>query len=345
MRSHASHLLPALLLALAIAASARGDELTYELTVVAPPARVRLVVEDEAGVLVVVRQVLDANGTAPLPVHGRGRRDGDRLLVTFDAPSSPGLAGSLQAAQTPRPGALEAEYTIGGGRIRGRLVLPDGRVIEEEGAAIPLPPSAYASLPSAGHDGDAAIDLAAENAAVSARLRTLSAAERGARWPVVICPGLAEDDQEEALHPRAAVRLRLAVDAMREVGAQAIIVSGGNVHPDGTPHNEAMEMKRALIAMGVPADRIAIDPSARHTTTNLRNAARFLFAHGLERALVVTTPGQSFYLGHGLISTFQLRCKRTLGYTLGRLFPVGLQRTDFVPSRRCLERGDDPLDR
>lgn len=44
---------------------------------------------------------------------------------------------------------------------------------------------------------------------------------------------------------------------------------------------EALEMKKALIAeYAIPAHAILIEPHARHTTTNLRNAARLLYRYG-----------------------------------------------------------------
>lgn len=77
------------------------------------------------------------------------------------------------------------------------------------------------------------------------------------------------------------IRMRIAAELYARGLAPFIIVSGGNVHPNRTPFNEAVEMKRLLIEQhGVPADRILIEPHARHTTTNLRNCARLLLAAG-----------------------------------------------------------------
>lgn len=75
------------------------------------------------------------------------------------------------------------------------------------------------------------------------------------------------------------IRMRIAAELYAQGLAPFIIVSGGNVHPNRTPFNEAIEMKRLLIEQhGIPADRILIEPHARHTTTNLRNCARLLLA-------------------------------------------------------------------
>jgi uncharacterized SAM-binding protein YcdF (DUF218 family) len=41
-------------------------------------------------------------------------------------------------------------------------------------------------------------------------------------------------------------------------------------------------MKHDLIArLGIPAAAILVDPHARHTTTNMRNAARLLYRYGM----------------------------------------------------------------
>jgi hypothetical protein len=97
------------------------------------------------------------------------------------------------------------------------------------------------------------------------------------------------------------IRLARAADLFARGLAPFIIVSGGNVHPNRTPFNEAIEMKRLLVAQyGVPAGRILIEPHARHTTTNLRNTARLLFAAGFPTnrpSLVVTDPITAEYIG------------------------------------------------
>jgi hypothetical protein len=74
-------------------------------------------------------------------------------------------------------------------------------------------------------------------------------------------------------------------------------------------------MKRALMSeYGVPERAILVDPYARHTTTNLRNAARLLFEAGApmnRRILVTTTDYQSRYIE---AAAFRDRCLRELGY-------------------------------
>ena len=58
-------------------------------------------------------------------------------------------------------------------------------------------------------------------------------------------------------------------------------------------------MKEELIAKyGIDEKHILIDPHARHTTTNLRNASRLLFSYGTKTdkpSLVTSNPSHSAY--------------------------------------------------
>ncbi|CAN5303081.1 hypothetical protein BH10PSE13_BH10PSE13_05380 [soil metagenome] len=116
------------------------------------------------------------------------------------------------------------------------------------------------------------------------------------------------------------IRLAIAADRFARGLAPFIIVSGGNVHPNRTPFNEAVEMKRLLITEhGVPAERILIEPHARHTTTNLRNCARLLLAAGFpvdRPALIVSDDRTIQYIGG---SELGQRNIREMGVQPGRI--------------------------
>lgn len=100
-------------------------------------------------------------------------------------------------------------------------------------------------------------------------------------WPALLVFGHGTEDPVSRTGVMGQIRLRLAADMFRRGLAPFIVVSGGNVHPNRTPYNEAVEMKRLLVERhGVPAERVFIEPHARHTTTNLRNCARLLLAAG-----------------------------------------------------------------
>lgn len=146
---------------------------------------------------------------------------------------------------------------------------------------------------------------------------------------------------QPGVHPVARRRLEQARGDYDAGRAPFLLVSGANVYPRGTPYYEALEMKKALLAMGVPAERVLVDPRARHSTTNLRNAGRFMLDHGIARAVIATLGGgvlgsdvfgQDFYFAHPILSTFYRRCERELGYRVGELEGVGEDRIAFVPS-------------
>src|SRR5262249_52449982 len=143
------------------------------------------------------------------------------------------------------------------------------------------------------------------------------------------------------------LRLRIAARRYHEGKAPFLIVSGGYVHPNQTPWSEAVEMKKALIAeFNVPADAILIDPHARHTTTNMRNAARQMYRYGIpfdKKALVSTDEYQSAYIESAV---FADRCRKELGYLPYSISSrTSLHDLEFVPSIESLHIDPrDPLD-
>ncbi len=155
--------------------------------------------------------------------------------------------------------------------------------------------------------------------------------------------------QPVRLHPIARERVDAALTSFRAKLAPFILTTGGAVHPAGTPFCEAIEMKRELVARGVPPERVVVEPRARHSTTNLRNAGRFMLAHGLTRGLVVAGGGwpffnQAWYFAHPELSSFNRRCRRELGYVVGALRKIDAARVAFTPAPECARPGDDPLD-
>jgi hypothetical protein len=93
-------------------------------------------------------------------------------------------------------------------------------------------------------------------------------------YTAILVPGQGPTDDTTALNPAGINRINTAVARWRAGLAPLLLVSGGHVHPDKTPFCEAIEMRRYLIdELGIPAAAIVVDPYARHTTTNLRNAA------------------------------------------------------------------------
>jgi hypothetical protein len=165
-------------------------------------------------------------------------------------------------------------------------------------------------------------------------------------YTVIVVPGAGPNDRQTALSTGGMQRITLAAQAYRAHKAPFILVSGGYVHPAQTRFSEAIEMKRALIAdLHVPESAIIVDPHARHTTTNMRNAVREMFRYGIptdKPGLVISTAGQL-----ASIVTSQLpRSEIELGYAP---YTIVGKNSDteaaFLPLIDSLEEDPaDPLD-
>lgn len=129
----------------------------------------------------------------------------------------------------------------------------------------------------------------------------------------IVVPGQGPDDAETALNPVGRARADLGYDRWAANLAPVILVSGGHVHPDRTTYSEAIEMRRYLIeTRGMPASAVLVDPYARHTTTNLRNATRILVRAGVptNRPILITSDRvQSIYIAS---VPFATRCDEEL---------------------------------
>ena len=183
------------------------------------------------------------------------------------------------------------------------------------------------------------------NAAAMARAKKLDWSRY--RYSALIVTGVGPEVPDMAISPFGKYHLRLAASRFAQGDAPFIIVTGGKAHPRATRFAEAEQMRNALIERyGVPADAILIEPYARHTTTNLRNATRLLMAMDapMDRdAVIVSNPGQSASIES---PQFVTRNQRELGYQPGqvgrRLSPTELL---FRPSRASARIDPrDPLD-
>ena len=132
-----------------------------------------------------------------------------------------------------------------------------------------------------------------ENAAAFRRIPGIEWADYPYTSALVLGAGLNEQMEKEnhALNPMGKLIIEIAARRYFDKKVPFIIVSGGYVHPKHTRFAEAVEMKRSLMRdFGVPEDAIIIDPHARHTTTNIRNAARLIFRYGIpaDRPALIT---------------------------------------------------------
>lgn len=169
------------------------------------------------------------------------------------------------------------------------------------------------------------------------------------RYPYssIIVLGNGPENYTDRLSALGKLNLYLGVREYLAGKAPFIIVSGGHVHPNRTPFCEAIEMRKELMEVYlVPEESIIIEPYARHTTTNLRNAARLMLQYGIDvtkNSLVVTNYGHSKYTSSAL---FEKRCREELGYlpgTIRALSEGGL--LEFLPNALVTHQNPlEPLD-
>jgi hypothetical protein len=163
-------------------------------------------------------------------------------------------------------------------------------------------------------------------------------------YSVIVVPGAGPNDPDIPISAAGRARVALAAEAYHAGKAPLILLSGGYVHPAQTRFAEAIEMKKVLLAeYHVPEAAVLVDPHARHTTTNMRNAAREIYRYRIpmdKTALVVSDAAQTGYIAGQL---FADRCLKELGYLpyqiVGRPSQTSLV---FLPKIDSLQQ--DPLD-
>lgn len=165
-------------------------------------------------------------------------------------------------------------------------------------------------------------------------------------YAMILVPGLGPEQPGVKLDPGGARRCDSAAIRYRAGLAPFILVSGGHVHPNKTPYCEAVEMRTYLNKVcHVPYGDIIIDPYARHTTTNLRNASRLVFENNLpadKPILIVTDGAQTNYINGAMKD----KVIKELGYIPFRsIKQISATETEFTPSGNAQQvNAMDPLD-
>lgn len=154
-------------------------------------------------------------------------------------------------------------------------------------------------------------------------------------YTALLVPGYGPDKPGVRIDYRAVARCKMAAERFNRKMAPFIIVSGGHVYPHRTPYSEAVEMKRYLVQeLKIPEVAIIIEPHARHTTTNMRNAGRLMYRFHMplnKPALVVTDSAQIL-----MIANLDERCMRELGTIPYRDVKVLNQNeASFYPVAHC----------
>ena len=166
-------------------------------------------------------------------------------------------------------------------------------------------------------------------------------------YSFILVLGSGGRDLTTSISPIGAQRTDVAAQLFSQHKAPLIIVSGGYVHPMQTPYCEAIEMKKYLMEKyKIPETSILIEPQARHTTTNFRNAARLAFRYGLPNDRTALVTSSEDHITSSTSDEFRTRNLNELGYFpvefIKRISPVA---AEFKPSVASLFfDANDPLD-
>jgi hypothetical protein len=157
-------------------------------------------------------------------------------------------------------------------------------------------------------------------------------------------PGAGPGDPNIALSDARRRRTLLAAEACHAGKAPFILVSGGYVHPSQTRFAEAIEMKKALLEdYHVPEAAILVDPHARHTTSNMRDAAREMYHYNMPMNKAAPVVSDAAQIGYIAGRPFADRCLKELGYLPYQIVNRPSDTTlVFLPMAESLQQ--DPLD-
>lgn len=135
------------------------------------------------------------------------------------------------------------------------------------------------------------------------------------KYAAIVIPGNGPELYTTPISPDNKIHCDAAAMSYLNGMAPFIITSGGYCYPFRGPYCEAIEMKKYLMKKyNIPESAIIIDPHARHTTTNIRNADRLIIRYGIptdKPSLFITSKSQHDYAMNDL---FDKRNEHELGY-------------------------------
>ena len=263
-----------------------------------------------------------------------------RIVDTFAA----GLPPQFPAIDSPADDPKSVAFAQ-------RLRLLNATAIEASQSPSPFydPPADVAEMLLQAEGRDEAGRHEPMEAQENAAARKAMATTDWRRFPytAIVVPGAGPERDSERLTGTGKLRLLLAVMRWRAGKAAFLLVSGGYVHPARTPFAEAIEMKRyAIDVLHVPEAAVLVDPHARHTTTNLRNAARILWRDGApadKPMLVVSDEGQTAYMASAAFDDRNRKETGVLPYSGKK--QLGRFEVEVTPTADALRLNPlDPLD-
>jgi len=186
------------------------------------------------------------------------------------------------------------------------------------------------------------------NKAAIKRLQTIPFSKY--RFASIVIPGNGPELFTTPISPINKMHCDIAADRFLKGWAPVIIVSGGYCYPFQGPYCEAVEMKKYLVSKyHIQESAILIDPHARHTTTNFRNANRLMIRYGIpisQLSVFITTQGQSKMVTSTSGRSFDNRNLEELGYLpYQNLTRIDRHCVSYYPVMESLHMDPfDPLD-
>jgi hypothetical protein len=164
------------------------------------------------------------------------------------------------------------------------------------------------------------------------------------KYATIVIPGNGPELFTTPISPDNKIHCEIAAERYLKGWAPFIIVSGGYCYPFRGPYCEAIQMKKYLMEkFNIPENAIIIDPHARHTTTNFRNANRLIIRYGIpvdKQSVFITAKMQASSVKSDL---FDKRNMHDLGYLPYReKTAISNHDITFYPTYESLHM--DPLD-
>lgn len=160
----------------------------------------------------------------------------------------------------------------------------------------------------------------------------------GYPYSAILVLGAGPDVRGEAISPESKIRAAYSAVCYQRHLVPFIIVSGGKVHPYHTPFCEAEQMKRYLMDVWhIPEEAVIMEPHARHTTTNVRNAGRILWREGFpvnKPALITSSLSHIDYVLSDRFKKRFLKELKTVPFRLGKRIADRL--VEFYPNENTL---------
>lgn len=120
-----------------------------------------------------------------------------------------------------------------------------------------------------------------------------AAAAKGAKAVVTLNGGAstfrARGRDYFGIHKDSALRALETARVYRLLGDPLVIVQGGFPEMKDRPSLGAI-VSKVLVDLGVPANRIVLEPNSRNTREHVENLKPYLEKHGIERFVLVTSP-------------------------------------------------------